>query len=103
MPGRELPAHRTPAGEDRFGEHHPLGTSTIDVKLSSKDAGVALLIIEHVRRAAGGPARPLHHGPEEWFHALEGEFAVDVGDQRFHLSPGGSVLAPRKVPHVWPT
>jgi hypothetical protein len=101
MEGRELPAHRTPAGDDRFGEqHHRLGTSTIDVKLSSIDAGGALLVIEHISRAAGGPARHLHHGQEEWSHALEGEFAVD---QRFHLPPGDSVLAPREVPHVWPT
>jgi quercetin dioxygenase-like cupin family protein len=91
----------TPAGADRFGQHHALGTSTIDVKLASADTGGAALIIEHTSRAHGGPARHLHHGQEEWFHALEGEFVVEVGEQRFQLSPGDSVLAPREVPHVW--
>jgi len=88
-------------GADRFGEHHSLGTSTIDVKLAGRDTGESVLIIEHTSRAHGGPARHLHHGQEEWFHALEGEFVVEVGEQRFHLSPGDSVLAPRGVPHVW--
>lgn len=88
-------------GVDRFGERHSLGTSTIDVKLAGRDTGESVLIIEHTSRAHGGPARHLHHGQEEWFHALEGEFVVEVGEQRFHLSPGDSVLAPRGVPHVW--
>jgi quercetin dioxygenase-like cupin family protein len=101
MAGATVQAQWIPVGADRFGEHHPLGTSTIDVKLSSEDTGGALLIIEHTSRVHGGPARHLHHGQEEWFHALEGEFVVEVGDQRFHLSPGDSVLAPREVPHVW--
>lgn len=90
-----------PAGVDRFGEHHSLGTSMIDVKLSSRDTGGAVLVIEHLSREVGGPARHLHHGQDEWFHALEGEFVVEVGDQRFHLSSGDSVLAPREVPHAW--
>lgn len=88
-------------GVDRFGERHSLGTSTLDVKLAGRDTGESVLIIEHTSRAHGGPARHLHHGQEEWFHALEGEFVVEVGEQRFHLSPGDSVLAPREVPHVW--
>lgn len=88
-------------GVDRFGERHSLGTSTIDVKLAGRDTGESVLIIEHTSRAHGGPARHLHHGQEEWFHALEGEFVVEVGEQRFLLSPGDSVLAPREVPHVW--
>jgi quercetin 2,3-dioxygenase len=38
---------------------------------------------------------------DEWFCALEGEFVIEIGDERLHLSPGDSVLAPRQVPHVW--
>jgi hypothetical protein len=29
------------------------------------------------------------------------EFIVEVGQQRIRLKPGDSLLAPRKVPHVW--
>jgi mannose-6-phosphate isomerase-like protein (cupin superfamily) len=51
------------------------------------------------RRA--GPARHLHVDQDEWFYALEGEFIVEVGEERIRLNPGDSLLAPRRVPHVW--
>ena len=34
-------------------------------------------------------------------YALEGEFRVEIGEQKLTLKPGDSVLMPRKVPHVW--
>jgi quercetin 2,3-dioxygenase len=47
------------------------------------------------------PGAVLHNEQDEWFYAVEGEFIVEVGQQRFTLQPGDSLLAPRKVPHVW--
>jgi hypothetical protein len=32
---------------------------------------------------------------------LEGEFLFEVGAERFQLHLGESLLAPRRVPHVW--
>lgn len=88
------------AGEDRFGEHRGLGVSAIDFKMSSQD-GSGLFVLENTFHAKGGPARHLHHDQEEWFYVLEGEFLFEVGQERFRLNPGDSLLAPRKVPHVW--
>ncbi len=51
--------------------------------------------------AKGGPARHLHPAQEEWFYCLEGPFLIEVGQERFPLGPGDSILAPRKIPHVW--
>ena len=51
--------------------------------------------------AKGGPARHLHYDQDEWFYVLEGEFQFEVGAERFRLQPGDSLLAPRRVPHVW--
>ena len=34
-------------------------------------------------------------------YALEGESRVEIGDQKFILNPGDSVLMPRQIPHVW--
>lgn len=31
----------------------------------------------------------------------EGEFAFEVGHERFTLMPGDSLIAPCQVPHVW--
>ena len=91
---------RVAAGEDRFGEQRGLGISTIDFKVSPQDED-GLLIIENTFHAKGGPARHLHYEQDEWFYAVEGEFIIEVGSERIRMSPGDSLLAPRKVPHVW--
>lgn len=87
------------AGADRFGEHRGLGISSIQFKMCAQDG--SLLILENTFRAKGGPARHLHHDQDEWFYAVEGEFVIEVGEERFRLKPGDSLLAPRRVPHVW--
>lgn len=88
------------AGADRYGEHRGLGISRIDFKLPSAEGG-GILIIENVLHARGGPARHLHYQQDEWFYAMEGAFVIEVGAERFTLDPGDSLLAPRRVPHVW--
>ena len=88
------------AGADRFGEHRGLGISVIDFKVVPQDSN-GLFVIENTFHAQGGPARHLHYEQDEWFYALEGEFMIEIGDERMTLQPGDSVLAPRKVPHVW--
>lgn len=92
---------RVAAGEDRFGEHKGLGISTIDFKVTSEDSGGASLVIENTNRAKGGPARHLHFEQEEHFYVIEGEYLIEVGQERFTLKPGDSLIAPRQVPHVW--
>ncbi len=91
---------RLMAGEDIFGEQRGLGVSTIAFKVVPQNSQ-GTLIIENVFHARGGPARHLHHDQDEWFCALEGEFVVEIGDERFQLQTGDSLLAPRKIPHVW--
>lgn len=87
------------AGKDRFGEIRGLGVSAIQFKLLVPDG--SLFIIENTFHAKGGPARHLHHAQDEWFYAAEGVFVVEVGEERYTLRPGDSLLAPRGVPHVW--
>jgi mannose-6-phosphate isomerase-like protein (cupin superfamily) len=88
------------AGQDCFGEQRSLGVSFINFKVVPQDNS-GLLILENVFHAQGGPARHLHYDQDEWFYAVEGDFIVEVGQERFQLQPGDSLLAPRKVPHVW--
>jgi quercetin dioxygenase-like cupin family protein len=88
------------AGRDRSGERRSLGISTIDFKLSSQDVD-GIFVLENTFHARGGPAKHLHHNQDEWFYCLEGRFVFEVGRNGFTLQPGDSLLAPRKVPHVW--
>ena len=88
------------AGDDRFGEQRSLGISSISFKVVPQDSN-GIFIIENSFREKGGPARHLHYEQDEWFYALEGEFAFEVGDEKFKLKPGDSLFGPRKVPHGW--
>ena len=89
-----------PAGEDRFGEERGLGITTLSFKISSRESR-DIFAVEHRFHLPGGPARHLHHSQDEWFYALEGEFVVEIGDQRTKLRVGDSIFAPKGVPHVW--
>lgn len=89
------------AGEDREGEHKRLGISTIDFKVTSRDSGGAMLVIENVNRGRGGPARHRHLDQDEHFYVVDGEYAIEVGGEIYTLKAGDSLLAPRRVPHVW--
>ncbi len=93
-------AQRLAAGEDRFGEQRGLGISSIDFKVVPQDS-TGLFVLENTFHQKGGPARHLHYDQDEWFYALEGEFLFEVGPDQFRLKPGDSLLAPRRVPHVW--
>ncbi len=94
------PILRVAAGADRFDEQRGLGISAITFKLCPQDCHDTL-IIENTFHARGGPARHLHYEQDEWFYALEGEFLFEIGQERIRLQPGDSLLAPRRVPHVW--
>jgi mannose-6-phosphate isomerase-like protein (cupin superfamily) len=99
-PANIPPALRVAAGDDRFGEHRGLGVSAIQFKVVPQDSG-GLFVLENTFHAKSGPARHLHYEQDEWFYAVEGDFIIEVGQERFTLKPGDSLLAPRKVPHVW--
>ncbi len=88
------------AGQDCFGETRGLGVSTITFKVVPADPS-GLMVLENIFHARGGPARHLHHNQDEWFFVVEGEFVLEIGDDRFSLGAGDSIIGPRGVPHVW--
>jgi len=94
------PILRVAVGEDVYGEYRGLGVGCIAFKVCPPD-GDGVLVLENTFHAKGGPARHLHHDQDEWFYAVEGEFIIEIGQERIALHPGDSVLAPRKIPHVW--
>jgi mannose-6-phosphate isomerase-like protein (cupin superfamily) len=91
---------RVPCAEDRFGKSRSLGVSTVSFKVTSTESN-GLFVLENIFREKGGPPRHLHHEQDEWFYVVEGRFAFEVGQEKFLLGPGDSLLAPQKVPHVW--
>jgi quercetin 2,3-dioxygenase len=101
--GAKIPTAYVPAGGDRFRRQREiqLTTTVIDIKVSTLDTDGGLSVAEITSFNKGGPARHLHHEQDEWFYVVEGEYVIEVGEERYELGPGDSVLAPRKVAHVW--
>ena len=97
---RKRAVHVT-AGQDRFDEPYKFAVGHIECKVSQKDTAGAMSAFEALTTKQDRPAKHFHHSQDEWFYTIEGEYELHVGDDKFHLGPGDSVLAPRKVPHVW--
>lgn len=95
------PAHLVGAGQDRLGETHSLGFSTILFKVLPSETNGGLFIIEHQHLVHGGPRLHLHLYQEEWFYVIEGEVLFQVGDAQKRLRAGESILGPRMVPHTF--
>lgn len=92
---------RVPSGEDREGKSRAIGISATTYKVLTRDTGGALFVMEQSNSKKGGPPRHLHHDQDELFYALEGDYIVEIGSDRFNLKAGDSILAPREVPHAW--
>ena len=101
--GAKTPTAYVPAGGDRFRRQREIGftRTVIDFKVSTLDTLGALAICEITAFDKGGPAQHLHHDQDEWFYVVEGEYVIEVGEKRYELGPGDSVLGPRKVAHAW--
>jgi len=91
-----------PNGKNRFKEELMIwGVIPLQIKISSKDTDGSFFLFEHARMHKGGPPRHFHYEQDEWFYAVEGEFAFEVGEDKFTLRPGDLLFAPRLIPHVW--
>ena len=93
--------HPVLSHQDRSGETHNIGYSTLAYKVLTHDTHGDLFAAEHTLRQKGGPPRHLHPHQDEWFYVLEGDFIAEIGGKRITLHPGDSLLGPRNIPHVW--
>ena len=95
------PVGSVPAGSDREGRARQIGISATTYKVLTRETGGALFAIEQANARPGGPPLHIHHGEDELFYAIEGEYIVQVGDRKFPLKAGDCVLGPRGIPHAW--
>lgn len=91
------------AGKDRYNDNQQMiwGLIPLATKVGTGDTGGGMYIFQHTDMAKGGPPRHIHHEQEEWFYVVKGQFAFEIGEEKYRLGPGDSLLAPRKIPHAW--
>lgn len=96
-----VPLAKIGAEDDREGKRRSIGLSETTYKVLTSDTGGDMFVMEQLNRQKGGPSRHLHHHEDELFFCLEGQYVVEVGDQRSVLMPGDCVLGPRGIAHAW--
>src|SRR3954465_84979 len=86
------------AGKDRFNDGFNRYGTTIDCKVSGKDTGGAMCVLEV--NNTGWP-RHVNRDQDEWVYVVEGEVERAVGKKQLRLAAGESMFIPRNAEHVW--
>lgn len=85
--------------EARLGQlYHVLGME-LSLKIAGQDTNQQLTMFSGKYHKHDGPPFHVHHGQDEQFYIIEGEFLVQVGDQTYNLTGGDTIFLPREVPH----
>jgi len=96
-----MPGFSVARDHDRFDQQYGVGIGALSFKVATQDSHGALLTLEIVHHAQGGPARHLHYDQDEWFYVVAGEYIVEVGQEQYRLNSGDCAFGPRRVPHTW--
>ncbi len=70
------------AGKDRFNDGFNRYGTTIDCKVSGKDTGGAMCVLEV--NNTGWP-RHINRDQDEWIYVVDGEVELEIGKKRFRL------------------
>ncbi|MFC1431746.1 cupin domain-containing protein [Streptacidiphilus sp. N1-3] len=74
----------------------------IMLRLTGEDTDGAYSLFEYIVPAGlGGPPTHIHEFQDELFTCSAGEIVVELDGVARTLTPGASMLLPRKVPHVF--
>ena len=86
------------AGKDRFNDGFNRHGTTIDCKVSGKDTGGAMCVLEV--NNTGWP-RHINRDQDEWIYVVDGELELEIGKKRFRLGTRESMFIPRDTEHAW--
>src|SRR5947207_12336716 len=86
------------AGKDRFNDGFNRYGTTIDCKVSGKDTGGAMCVLEV--NNTGWP-RHFNRDQDEWIYVVDGEVELEIGKKRIHLGTRESIFIRRNVEHAW--
>ncbi len=86
------------AGKDRFNDGFIRYGTTIDCKVSGKDTGGAMCVLEV--NNTGWP-RHINRVQDEWIYVVDGEVELEIGKKRHRLGTRESIFIPRNIEHSW--
>jgi DNA-binding transcriptional MerR regulator len=86
------------AGKDRFNNGFNRFGTTIDCKVSGRDTGGAMCVLEVSN--TGWP-RHVNRDQDEWIYVVDGEVELEIGKRRIHLGTRESMFIPRNIEHSW--
>ena len=86
------------AEKDRFDEGFTHDGTKIDCKVSGKDTGGAMCVLEI--NNTGWP-RHINQDQDEWIYVVEGEVELEIRKKRIRLGARESMFIPRNVEHSW--
>src|ERR1700751_2721505 len=86
------------AGKDRFNDGFNRHGTTIDCKVSGKDTGGAMCVLE--ANNTGWP-RQVNRSQDEWIYVVDGEVELEIGKKRSRLGTRESMFIPRNIEHAW--
>ncbi|MBF9219682.1 cupin domain-containing protein [Hymenobacter ruricola] len=89
--------------DGRFQEHYRMMGFDLYLKVSGKDSDGQLAVFSGEYRKHDGPPLHVHYQQDEEFYITEGEFLVQVGEEKFTLRAGDLIFLPRDVPHSFVT
>ena len=76
------------------------GPEGITVKAGADDTDGRVAVLESTSDPGFGPPRHVHHGSDELFYVLGGEFDILVGTEVVHATRGSFVRVPRGTVHA---
>ena len=85
-------------GESQLPETAASG-GEISVKALGEDTQGTFAGLGMPTASVSGPSLHLDRSTNEWFYELEGAHEFPMGDRRYRVSTGGSILGPHLLPH----
>src|SRR6185369_1797990 len=93
------------AGESRFGKRYKMKgitTNTIDIKISGSDIDGNIAVFEITGiESYGGPPLHMHPFQDEWIYIVEGEYLIQVGEDKHQMKAGDTIFLPRNIKHAF--
>jgi quercetin 2,3-dioxygenase len=74
---------------------------SVYLKVGAADSNKQLSMFYGTYQKGDGPPLHIHHDQDEQFYVLEGEFLIQVGNDKYTLMPGDTAYLPKNIPHTY--